>query len=495
MPTIPEIKPVYQVFRLVFKLTKLMDSAKVTLSDYVESSSAKGTRMKRIYLMAIALAASFFLASGGQAAVVLTTLYSFGGSDGGFPFAGLIQGTNGCFYGTTESGGASGNGTIFKIMPSGALTTLYAFTTNNTDGWNPYDTLVQGTDGNFYGTTWVLGRVFRITLSGDYTILASQSGGPNGLTLGNDGNFYGTTYQGGSANSGRIFQVTPTGTLTILTSFNGVNGSNSKAGLVLGNDGNFYGTTYMGGDPIFNGHTFVTYGTVFKVTTNGVITRLFSFNGINGANPYASLVQGSDGNFYGTTTGGGANGKGTVFKITPNGTLTFLHSFSGTNDGYDPEGSLIQASDGNFYGTTVGGGTNGNGGTVFQMTPSGNLNTLIAFSGGGDGSGPESGLIQAADGNFYGTTVVDGTNGYGTIFRLTVPLTPVLKPVTKTGNTLSLTWSSVSNLTYQVQYRTNLTQTNWLNLGSSILATNGTMTATDTVGSDTNRFYRVLLLQ
>jgi len=183
------------------------------------------------------------------------------------------------------------------------------------------------------------------------------------------------------------------------------------AGLVQASDGNFYGTTTGGGA---NGA-----GTVFKVTPAGRLTTLYNFcyQGYpcsDGGDPYAGLIQATDGNFYGTTLGGGASGDGTVFKITPSGTLTTLYNFGGA-DGAVPYGGLIQATDGNFYGTTSGGGASGDG-SVFKITPSGTLTTLHSFADS-DGASPD-GLVQATDGNFYGTTYGGGAYGDGTVFRL-----------------------------------------------------------------------------
>jgi uncharacterized repeat protein (TIGR03803 family) len=188
---------------------------------------------------------------------------------------------------------------------------------------------------------------------------------------------------------------------------------------VQASDGNFYGTTLYGG----------AYcppdgcGTVFKITSSGALTTLHSFAGSpsDGANPYAGLVQDSDGNFYGTTYYGGANGDGTVIKITPSGTLTTLYSFcSKTNcsDGTDPYAALVQASDGDFYGTTWGNAYYNNDSTVFRITPSGALTTLYKFSGGTDGAFPYAGLVQASDRNFYGTASAGGADYDGTVFRL-----------------------------------------------------------------------------
>ena len=230
---------------------------------------------------------------------------------------------------------------------------------------------------------------------------------------GSDGNFYGTTYLGGTNNSGSVFKVNTNGALTSLYSFGTIqdayghplDGTNPKAGLVQGSDGYFYGTTYLGGTPNSPAHD--GYGTVFKISTNGAMTSLYSFtDGNDGAWPTAGLVQASDGYFYGTTsyggTGGFTYGLGTVFKISADGALTSLHSFTGGNDGADPEAGLVQGSDGYFYGTTE-------GGTVFKISTNGALSTLYSFTGGNDGWGLFAGLVRASDGNFYGTTLYGGT--------------------------------------------------------------------------------------
>jgi uncharacterized repeat protein (TIGR03803 family) len=323
-------------------------------------------------------------------AQTLTTLYSFcslsGCPDGADPYAGLVQATNGDLYGTTVSGGTSGtntNGTVFKITPGGTLTTLYSFcsSTNCTDGADPYAGLVQAANGNFYGTT----------------------------------------YYGGTNHRGTVFKITQGGTLTTLYSFcsqtNCTDREGPLAGLVQAANGDFYGTTQYAGA---NGG-----GTAFKITPGGTLTTLYSFcsqtNCTDGADPYAGLVQAANGDFYGTTYSGGANGNyGTVFKITPGGTLTTLYSFcSQTNctDGAGPQAGLVQAADGDLYGTTVSGGTNTNG-TVFKITPTGTLTTLHSFNGTTDGATPAAGLVQAINGDFYGTAS-SGANNYGTVFKIT----------------------------------------------------------------------------
>jgi uncharacterized repeat protein (TIGR03803 family) len=344
-----------------------------------------------------------------------------------YPAAALLQGTNGNFYGTTEYGGASGKGTVFQVTTNGTLTTLVSF--NGANGSHPVAALAAGSDGNFYGTTEYggtngnNGTVFQMTPGGALTTLVSFNGTNGsypaaGLVLGSDGNFYGTTSLGGGGTNdfGTVFQISPNGVLTSLYSFtNGNDGADPVAGLVQGSDGNFYGTAVGGGTN--------DSGAIFEISTNGVLTSLYSFtNGVDGGNPAGGLVQGSDGNFYGTSTYAGNNnlnagsGFGTVFKLTPGGSLTALVAFEGTN-GSSCVGGLVQGSDGNFYGTTEGGGT-GVGGTVFQMTPAGVVTTLVSCNGA-DGSGPEAGLVRGSDGNFYGITEYGGAGLGGTVFQMT----------------------------------------------------------------------------
>ncbi len=354
-------------------------------------------------------------------AQTLTTIYNFSGTDGSAPYAGLTLGTDGNFYGVTYSGGATGqSGTVFKITPSGLLTTIYNFT--GPDGSGPHGGLAWGNDGNLYGTTDSggasgAGTVFQVTTSGTLTTLHSFSGAdgsyPLGaLTLGNDGNFYGTTSTGGLYGGGTVFNISPAGVFNSLYNFTGTKGAAPSAALILGGDGNFYGTTENGGVNTY-------YGTVFKVTPAGVLTTLYSFGFTDGANPYAALTPGGNGNLYGTTSNGGANTQfGTVFSVTPAGVLTTLYNFAGS-DGSAPESALILGADGNFYGTSVAGGGQGQFGSIFKITPAGVLTTLYNFSGA-DASSPTANLTLGTDGNLYGTAGGGGANGYGTVFRLIV---------------------------------------------------------------------------
>jgi len=227
-----------------------------------------------------------------------------------------------------------------------------------------------------------------------------------------DGNLYGTTTKGGAnSNAGTVYKITTAGAETVMWSFGGSgDGVNPYASPIQASDGNLYGTTYGGGA---NGA-----GTVFKITTAGAETVLWSFGGSgDGALPDSGLMQASDGNLYGTTTSGGTNGAGTVFKITTAGAETVLWSFGGSGDGAKPYGGLIQASDGNLYGTTYGGGANG-AGTVFKITTTGAETVLWSFGGSGDGVNLDGALMQASDGNLYGTTYGGGANGAGTVFNI-----------------------------------------------------------------------------
>jgi uncharacterized repeat protein (TIGR03803 family) len=356
-------------------------------------------------------------------AATLNVLYNFAATSNGANYPStLVQGGGGNFYGTTTGDFKSNYGTVFELTPAGALTTLASF--NGANGAYPYDGagLVQGTDGNFYGTTPEGGSnnggtVFKVTPAGVLTTLVSFRGSigvePEGvLVQGNDGNFYGTTDEGGSNNVGTVFKMTPAGALTTLASFNlGSSGGYPTAGLVQGSDGNFYGTTSTGGPG-------TAIGTVFEITPSGAMTILAA---LHAGYTHAGLVQGNDGNFYGVTFSGGFFNDGSVFKVTPAGVYTTMASFNGAN-GNDPEATLIQGSDGNFYGTTYRGG--GGYGTVFSMTPEGALTVLASFDGTG-GINPLTALVQGSDGNFYGTTSAGGTSGGGVAFQLIVSPPPV----------------------------------------------------------------------
>jgi len=404
----------------------------------------RGTLRPMSLLPALLVVSTFCVAAAiASSAQAFTTLVSFDGADGANPYGGLVQATDGNFYGTTQGGGVSGNGTVFKLTPGGTLTTLYSF--GGTDGSAPRAGLIQATDGTFYGTTAQggpggFGTVFKITPGGILTTLHSFVGSDGetpvaALLQATDGNLYGTTSEGGASgyypSDGTFYTITTGGTLTTLRTFNQYyDGAEPLTAVIQANDGFFYGTTYTGNAGGWPG------GELFTISASGN-TEFVGSPSSNGANPWGALIQATDGNLYGTASAAGAYGYGTVFVDgIPLSYWTAIHSFTGA-DGSSPRAGLIQASDGNFYGTTFSGGAN-NRGTVFQITSAGALTTLHSFTGA-DGANPQAALIQATDGNLYGTTVSGGAHGNGTVFELQVPVTYTITVSTSGNGTVTST--------------------------------------------------------
>ncbi len=375
----------------------------------------------------------------------LPTLLSFDNSTGAGPERPLVQGTDGNLYGETLVGpGNYETGTVFSLTLSGTLTTLHTFFRNGINGGSPSG-LVLANNGIFYGTSYYggangFGTIFRISSAGQLGLLdtfdTTDGAYPSGpLIQATDGNFYGTTVNGGINYAGNVFKMAPSGVLTTLYRFcsltNCADGQGPFGPLVQGTDGNFYGTT---GERGANG-----YGTIFQITPSGTLTTIYNFCSqtkcADGHNS-EGLIQAADGNFYGVNPLGGAHGFGTVFKLTQSGILTTLYTFCSLSkcaDGSSPEGILAQATDGNFYGVTFAGGSGScRCGTIFQITPSGVLTTLHSFDGT-DGESPNSGLLQATDGSFYGGTSQGGANGDGSIFSLAVGLGPFVNLVWNSG--------------------------------------------------------------
>ena len=423
-------------------------------------------------------------------AQTLTTLHNFAGPEGDGPTASLILGRDGNYYGTTTQGGAHDAGAIFKMTPSGTVTVVYSLCsqTGCADGSVPYAGLLQGSDGNLYGSgvnggvgANSNGTAFKVTPGGSFTLLhtfctftnCNDGNGPEyPMIQARDGNYYGTTIYSGSGGGGVIYKITPSGTFSVFYGFDNNHGEVLN-GLIQGTDGNFYVTAYQGGAN--------NEGTVTRITPGGSATVLYNFcsqSGCpDGSSPNAPLIQGTDGNFYGTTVHGGASSYGTVFKITPSGTLTTLHSFN-FNDGSSPIAPLIQGGDGNFYGTTYVGGAN-NQGAIFGMTASGSLTLLHSFAGS-DGAHPQGGLIQAANGSFYGTTIIGGSHNLGTIFQLTIQLIPSTTVLTSSPNpsyqgesvamTATVTAQNGSTPQGTVLFKSNGTQVGSASLNSSGVA-------------------------
>jgi uncharacterized repeat protein (TIGR03803 family) len=345
----------------------------------------------------------------------------------------MVQSADGDLYGEANS--------AFKLAPSTGSVSLVnskCATIGCVGG------LILNTNLDLYGTsgggTFGCGTFFEITTTGTLFVMHNFACGydgdypQGGLAEASNGNFYGTTLYGGGFSDGTVFEATPSGTVTTLAEFHGPDGQSPYGGLALGVDGNLYGTTALGGT---NG-----YGTFYKITPAGVVTVLHEFEGIDGANPQAKVVQASNGNFYGTTTYGGANytcfqGCGTVYEATAAGVVTVLHNFNGT-DGSVPQSALVQATDGNLYGTAAGNVNFGcietpspeECGTIFQITTAGAFTLLHTFSGS-DGANPIGGLVQATNGTFYGTTYTDPV--YGTVYSLSVGLGPFVSAVPSRG--------------------------------------------------------------
>lgn len=315
-----------------------------------------------------------------------TVLYSFtNGVDGANPVTPMVLGDDGNFYGTTAYGGAYSSGTIFSFSPSGTFTPLYTFT-EQSDGGFPYGTLAEGPNQLYYGTTYYgglsgsYGVIFTIDSSGDYNVVHDfdfqHGGSPNGgLVPATDGNFYGTTDYGGTNNDGTVFRFSPNGMFSSLFSFRNATGTSPSDNLVQGIDGKLYGRTYYGGA--------FGFGTVYSITTNGAFQLLFSFDGTDGSYPYPALLAGNDGNVYGLAEYGGTNGQnGLIYEVTPGGSFDIAARFDGIT-GMNPYAPMVRGDDGNFYGTTFEGGYGY--GVIFQLsfasTPSPAFEKLKASSG------------------------------------------------------------------------------------------------------------------
>jgi uncharacterized repeat protein (TIGR03803 family) len=401
------------------------------------------------------------------------------GADGDFYGVTLVGGANQSIC----SSSGYGCGTVFKVSPTGTITILHKFCSHTpcTDGFSPSGALVRGGDGNFYGTTPSgganssathcskgCGTIFRITPSGTLTTLysfcalANCADGYSPLALmqalnggSSYGSFYGTTSGGGASNLGSVFSLTPQGQLNTLYSF----GTDFfAAGQLIQTPGaNFYGAAPAGPGNVGNCSAGNNCGAIFRMTPTGTVTPLQIFS--NATGPSSPLLQGTDGLFYGTAIWGGAGilqcspyGCGTAFKISPAGVVTTLHNFcslANCTDGSGPGAGLTLATDGNFYGTTGGtfyaacnGGANNCPGTLFVMTTSGVLTTLHVFcaqANCADGGATYAGLLQSTNGKFYGTTPTGGANtcigpnSCGTVFSLDVGLGPFVTFLVSTG--------------------------------------------------------------
>jgi uncharacterized repeat protein (TIGR03803 family) len=460
--------------------------------------------------------------NGGQqsayAQVTFTTLHNFGVSagDGSDPVSGLVLGSDGNFYGVTFGTTPTGFGEFYSLATDGIISELHNFGNGlvTNDGEYPVGKLVEGTDGNYYGTTEEggadsLGTLFKITPTGTETILHSFHDGSvsndgiqpiGGVVLGSNGIFYGVTNSGGTMNDGTVFSLTSAGLVTILHSFGdgtvGGDGVAPLAGLVVGGDGNLYGTTSQGGT--------AGVGTVFKITPTGTLTILHSFGDgtvtNDGSDPVAALVVGPNGDLFGTTKSGGVSGNyGVVYQIALTGGVTILHKFldgTVTGDGSDPESQLTSASDGNLYGTTNLGGIGA--GTVYKITPEGVLSIVYDFTSASSGSvNPTGGVIQGANGALYGTTGKGGPVSEGTVYELNLDLpisvgvlsTPTISPDGGTfakAESVTISDSLVGAVIYYTTDGSTPTVKSTLYSGPITVSTSETLTAIATLIDYTN---------
>jgi len=357
-------------------------------------------------------------------------LYNFG-SHAGDPsnprYSGAIsQGRHGYLYTSADDYWTDAIGSAFSLTTNGQLTVLHRF--NIVDGEAPVGGVSLGADGYYYGTTTFgggagFGTVFNMRAdNGGVGTLYSFSGGDDGAypnaapvrSIGGD--FFGTTV-GTSNTHGSIYKVSASGVFTLMHVFTGSDGSAPYAPLVQAADGDFYGTTFAGGA--------YGYGTIFRISRWGDFTLLYHFDFNHGAHPYASLVQGADGDFYGVTTQGGSSSVGVAFKLKPHGNVIVLHNFTGGSDGSNPVGGLMQATDGNFYGTNNVGGAH-SWGVLFRMSPTGVFKVLHAFDWT-TGASPQAALLQHTNGVLYGTTAVGGSAGKGAFYTWDLKLEPFVR--------------------------------------------------------------------
>jgi len=361
------------------------------------------------------LGVAFKLDASGQERVLRT----FPAGTGCAPFAGVIV-SGGSLYGTTYNGGSANAGTVYKLS-AGQHKVLYSFS-GGTDGGYPYTSVVGDAAGNLYGTTFAggafnAGTVYKLDPSGKETVLYSFPDGAGdpygGVILDAAGNLYGTTVQGGPYDSGTVYKLDPSGQFTLLHVFQPSlqdlnDGSEPYAGLALDSNGNLYGTTLAGGG---GGD-----GVAFEVSAAGVYAVIYSF-GLHGSAPYGPLVLDSAGNLYGTASSGGNASAGVVYKLDSSHTETVLYNFTGGADGGHPLSGLTFDSSGNLYGTTYSGGTSGQG-VVYKLDTFGQETVLHEFTGGLDGSGPYAGVVINAAGTIFGTAPYGGKLSGGVVFQV-----------------------------------------------------------------------------
>jgi uncharacterized repeat protein (TIGR03803 family) len=415
--------------------------------------------MKSIFSATLLATAAVLCAATFAQAQTVSTIYNFTDSatSGANPwYVTLVQGTNGNFYGTTYNGGKTGSGTIFNVSTTGAQKILYSFAGGTTDGAYPTGGLTLGTDGNFYGTTQQGGSesqgiIFKITPSGTYTILHNFNAFVDGAfpwgppILASDGNFYGTASGGGPNGRGIVYKITSGGTFSEVYQFDVTHGYSPIAPPAQGTDGFLYIPVAQGGTDFC--------GTIVQMSTAGVLNNTYNFPcGPGGSFPLGPLVQASNGNFYSTTQDGGTNGEGTVYEVTTGLAVTVLHSFGAAfGDGTFPAAGLLLATDGNYYSATAEGGANDDG-TLFNTTTSGTYTSLYSFNNSANllQMSPLSPPVQGTNGLLYGVTEFGGGANDGTVYSLNMGLAPFVNTALfsgKEGETVTLLGTHLTGTT------------------------------------------------
>jgi len=395
--------------------------------------------MRRLNKLLLVAGILLLFQCGAAAMSTEQVLYSFAGSDGSQPSAGLVFDGSGNLFGTTQNGGAFGHGSVFELTPAQAggwtETVLYSFG-GGSDGSGPVSNLIFDNSGNLYGTTayggtYGAGTAYELIRSNGWSLETLWSFGSadgvlpeGGLAFDQHGNLYGTLDSGGTQNAGAVFELIPHGggwRAKLIHNFGGTHGARPWAGVTVDAAGNVYGTT------LYDGPGEVGEGTVFKLAPTGgkwTFSIIHNFNKGGGGGPFGGLILDSSGNLYGTTYGEGSC-QATVYKLTPVANdrwkLSVLHTFNGA-DGCQTYGPVTIDSAGNLYGATNSGGTN-NAGTVFKLKLNAKghyvRRTLYNFQGGTDGANPLfMGVVLDGSGNLYGTTVNGGASGLGAIFEV-----------------------------------------------------------------------------
>lgn len=465
----------------------------------------RSLRLDRWWLLGAAMLILPVFEARGSA--IFTNVGSFNGANGQFPLGRLIRGSDSNVWGTCQSGGKNGNGVVFVVTQANTITNPFFESEYPLE--NVLAGLAQDNRGGFYGTAAGGGPgdagqlfEFNFVLSNSWTWSYGASTGARtpscDLLWDGNGHIFSTTAAGGAYGHGMVCVASTNFNALIvgLHAFTGgADGATPLAGLVLGAAGEtyLYGTCSAGGSNAL--------GTVFKLHPDGTLAAACSFTGgSDGGTPLAELTFGADSNFYGTTSLGGTCGNGTIFKTAGASNLTGLYSFTGGNDGANPHAPLIQATDGNFYGTTFDGGAHGYG-TIFRMDTNWAVTTLHSFAGGNDGANPTGALMQYEGGLFYGTTSIGGPSSLGTVFKLLVSpyeVSPALPPAflyfTSTDGALYMIWLTQRYSSYQLQYTTDLKSGLWTDIGGPVAATGATLTGTDSTSPDEQRFYRVMVV-